>query len=133
MLHGVKYAIALLFAGLCVYASLRDSPYLVELPFMPKGVGRWLDVHENTRHLWGYAVLTLLTGWAFLGGRTPVAWRNLVLSLSGLAILLEALQIFLPHRRADVWDVVWSLLGAAFGGLLGAAFARMTGEREDIP
>lgn len=115
MWRNIPYVAAVLASALCIYAGLRSSPYLQELPFVPEWAGRWLDAHGNTRHFLGWAFVTFLVGWAFLRRKAPKLWPTLLFAVGGLATLLEVAQAFLPQRHADWQDVVWSWAGVAFG------------------
>lgn len=103
------------------YCSLRGSPYLAELPFMPAWLGDWLDSHQDVRHLAGYAGLTFVTMLMFRLGR-PARHRAVVLvGVAMVAAVLEAAQLFLPNRHADWLDAAWSWVGVVVGG----GFARL--------
>lgn len=59
---------------------------------------------------------TTLTLWQAFGTRTgPVASAGFAVAVLGL---MEAVQLVLPRHRANVWDVVASVVGAAAAAVI---------------
>jgi len=72
-------------------------------------------------------------GWKFLDGKGRSAWRNDVdvpLAGSLFSIGIEATQLFLPTRAADVNDAFWNVLGTAVGVAVAHAASRIRLEWE---
>lgn len=60
-------------------------------------------------------------GWKFLDGKGRSPWRNDADVLVAGALFsggIEAVQLFLPTRAADINDVFWNILGTVAGILL---------------
>ena len=67
-----------------------------------------------------FAVWAFL-GWKFLDGSGRSPWRNdLDVLLAGVifSVGIEAVQLFLPTRAADINDVFWNVLGTIAGILI---------------
>ena len=72
-------------------------------------------------------------GWKFLDGKGRSAWRNdvdILLAGSLFSIGIEAAQLFLPTRAADVNDVFWNVLGTFVGVGVAHAASRVRLEWE---
>ncbi len=64
-----------------------------------------------------FAVWAFLA-WKFLDGKGRSVWRNdvdVLLSGTLFSVGIEASQLFLPTRAADVNDIFWNVLGTAVG------------------
>ncbi len=71
--------------------------------------------------------------WKFLDGKGRSVWRNdvdVLLSGSLFSVGIEASQLFLPTRAADVNDVFWNVLGTAVGVVVAHAASRIRLEWE---
>lgn len=89
-------------------AGLKSTPEVRFMPGMPRALGAWLDVHDFAKNVAGFAALTLAAHVAF-----PERLMRNALAVGALAAAIEAVQYFMPHRFADVRDVVAGLGGAA--------------------
>lgn len=121
--------LALLFAGLIVYASLfpfSDWSWpshlgwfeIVRLPMPP-----WRDHFDMVANLLGYAPLGMLI---YLAGvrshlRWPLAWILAAGSASALSYVMEVTQQFLPGRFPSLLDWLLNTAGAVVGASLGGA------------
>ena len=119
-----------------IYFSLRSSPNLKEVQFLPDWIGYWADIHVNARTAVPYFILALL--WPMVASALQLMNRDrltpkrfpkesllLIIGYVGIAVLLlstEALQIFIPTRFVTLEDTLWGTLGISSGGIVGLLF-----------
>jgi glycopeptide antibiotics resistance protein len=63
-------------------------------------------------------------GWKFLDGKGRSPWRNdvdVLLAGALFSVGIEAVQLFLPTRAADINDIFWNVLGTVAGILIAHA------------
>ena len=117
------WPLALVYAGLIVYASLY--PFV---DWRDQGVAPWLFLSAPWPKYWtGFDVVSNVLGYGPIGFfLTLGALRNshlrwtiwLVVPVASLLSLsMEALQIYLPSRVPSNLDLVLNILGAALGSL----------------
>ena len=99
-------AIALAAVGVIAFLALRGSPWVGELPWMPRWLAEWADHNGNLRNLPAFAALTLVL-WPVLGWRLGAAVAAL------MSVGLETAQVFIAGRTFDWADIGWSLAGVA--------------------
>lgn len=107
--------------GLFVFLSLRPTPVISEVGWLPKTITGWADRHGNLRHLLAALVLTsaahALCAWC----RNGVS-RNAFLVVSGgcgvFVVVLELLQAWQPGRVCDWRDIGWGLAGVGGAGIV---------------
>ncbi len=89
-----------------IYLSVCSGPTTATVPWMPRYLALWLDGHDFIKNLLGFFVLGI-TGMAAVGGERPLIrpWR-LAVVLTLFVVCLELIQLKLPHRVADVRDVL---------------------------
>jgi hypothetical protein len=106
-----------------VYFSWKPSPSIVQVAWVPRKIGLWLDEHDFAKNLIGYGALafTIFMAWAktqeqhrpsaFLSTRE----RNLVIGFCSTVVVLELGQLGMRNRVCDWRDIIagWS------GGFLG--------------
>ena len=125
----LPHVLAALYATAIVYASL--------LPFGP-----WLPLPPGTAYfLFGpwparvprYDTVINMLSYAPLGfflallPRQAAPWRRIATGFGGGALLslaMESLQMLVPPRDANPYDLIFNGLGALAGAALGAALAR---------
>lgn len=122
-------ALSLLLAIL--FCALAPSPNMREMWWIPGWLGEWADRHGNFRNFPVFATFATVLVCAVTAHAPPVTrygWLRLAfgafITTALLGILLEAAQLFLPHRWADPIDIVWSLLGAFVGAAVACLVAR---------
>ena len=117
------WPLALVYAGLIVYASL--------FPFdnwRDQGVMPWFFLSAPLPKYWtAFDVVTNLVGYMPLGfflvlsslrtGRPRYALRLAVMMASGLSLLMESLQVYLPNRVPSNLDLMLNMAGGALGAL----------------
>jgi hypothetical protein len=104
--------------GLVTYLSLRSSPAITTVNWIPKPIAQWADRHGRFCNLPAYGVLAT----PFLLMASTFRRQMGVVGLLALLILaFELLQLRLPARSCDPWDIAygWAGLLIAWGGYLG--------------
>jgi len=104
----------LLLVGLAALAflSLRPSPYVHEVVWVPGFLGRWADhngVLRNTVAFFAFALFVF----ACIGRR----WFH-ALALCAFATAIEVAQLWIPHRAFDPKDIVAGIAGILTAWLL---------------
>jgi VanZ family protein len=117
------WPLALIYAGLIVYASLfpfsnwRDQG-VVPWFFLIAPLPRYWTVFDVVANLLGYMPLGFfLVLSALRTGRTRYALRMAVLAASALSLLMESLQVYLPNRVPSNLDLMLNVAGGALGAL----------------
>jgi VanZ family protein len=127
------WPLALVYAGLIVYASL--------FPFegwRDQGVMPWFFLAAPLPRYWtGFDVVANLVGYMPLGfflvlsalrtGRSRFALRLAVLAALVLSLLMESLQVYLPNRVPSNLDLMLNMAGGALG-----AFSAWILEKLDV-
>lgn len=88
------------------FLALRPSPWMGEVPWIPRWVGEWADRHGNFRNCPAFAGLAAVLLW-------PLGWRQAGVASAVLAVGLESAQWFISGRTFDWADIGWSLAGVA--------------------
>jgi hypothetical protein len=121
-------AVYLLLLLTILYFSLRSSPSLREVWWLPEWLSAWADRHGELRTAVPYCAAGLLCPWLLTrnqaraaGCSHPIRDGRLTLSLwaavSLFALLLftEGAQLVLPNRVTSLDDVAWGALGIVVG------------------
>jgi hypothetical protein len=106
-----------------LYLSLRGSPSMRELPWLPGWLSVWADRHGELRTAVPYGAAALMCPWLLQVDphRLAAARRWLygqALGLFSALLLTEGAQCFLVHRTASLADIAWGTLGIVLGGAL---------------
>jgi len=94
--------------GLAVFLSIKSSPSMSAVDWLPHFLTHWADRHGRLCNFPAYALLALpfllcaRHGW-------QRAW--VVAGLAVLIAALEIVQLWIPSRVADKWDVFWGCSG----------------------
>ena len=100
-------------AGLLIFCSLRESPHLSELQWMPTSLGQWIDSHGVGRNVVAFGLVALALSAGRRSTRQIFAW---CLGLAVLAATLEVAQLWLPRRVFDWKDIAAGWAGIAVAG-----------------
>ena len=103
---------------LITIASWVSDSRMTGLRWVPGWMGDWADRDPNIRTAIPFIPLAFLLtqGFAWRGHQWPVAWSVI---LCGACLgLSEIGQIFLPHRTADMADLMWGGIGILVGAVL---------------
>ena len=115
-----------LFAILAtIHCALAPSPDLHHITWLPKAIATWANDYPAFRNLPAFGVVAVILYFCVLSWfKKPHSKRllglaffcSIVVSLFG--VLLECLQIWLPTRFFDPYDILWSISGAFAGSIL---------------
>lgn len=127
--RSVFWLFGLLLVAALAGLALMPTPYVQDLPFVPRAVARLADSNDFLRNVLGGVVLqaaVLAVGWSVMPGRGPHSQRLWLFSFVGLMLFsaLEVAQIFLPKRNFDGRDILAAALGIAGVTALVAAITR---------
>lgn len=131
MHKSAAWPLALLYIGLIVYASLY--PFA---DWRDQGIAPWVFMTAPLPRYWtGFDVAINVVGYAPLGGllalgamrsgRTRYAIVVPVLAAAALAIVMEALQTYLPARIPSREDWLLDTAGAMLGAILAVILAKL--------
>lgn len=103
--------------------SWQSSPNLKGLPLIPSWLYNWTDNYNNGRIRTAvpFIFLSLVIGLWFCIKR--VSWRYYSIAwaiLTGVVVLAEFGQYFIPLRDVDLKDIFWGSFGSGIG--LGSLF-----------
>lgn len=121
----MRYRCSLLLAigcSLIAYCSLRSSPTLAEISWLPEWLGAWADKHGELRTgvpffiVSSYIALESWYGFRASRALPPLMWALAVYGLLCVLGLTELIQIWLPQRTASWADIAWGSAGALAGG-----------------
>ena len=101
----IRTLLVLGLAGVIVFLSLRTSPYLQYIPWMPRRLGIWADHHGILRNVAAFFALAIAV-YVLVGRRL---WQVVILCFFGTAV--EVAQIWIPGRVFDWWDILASIAG----------------------
>jgi VanZ family protein len=115
-----------LFAILAtIHCALAQSPDLQQIPWLPRAIASWANDYPAFRNFPAFGVVAMsLYFCVFSWIKKPHPKRLLGLALfcsivvSLFGVLLECLQLFLPARVFDPYDILWSIAGAFAGSIL---------------
>ena len=141
---GVRAAYLLLLVGI-LYLSLRGSPSLREVCWLPEWLSAWADRHGELRTAVPYCAAGLLCPWLLTRNQARPAGRRYPMigdgrlalslwaaaSLFALLLLTEGAQLLLPNRFASLADVGWGALGI-IGGTSAGLCLRAVGPRRRL-
>ncbi len=125
------WPLALIYAGLIVYASLypflnwRDQG-VVPWFFLTAPLPRYWTVFDVVANLLGYMPLGFfLVLSALRTGRVRYALRMAVLAASALSLLMESFQVYLPNRVPSNLDLMLNMAGGVLGALCAWSLEKM--------
>lgn len=125
------WPLAWVYAGLIVYASLypfADWRYQGVVPwgFLWAPFPQYWTGFDLISNVLGYVPLGFLLALSALRTRRGAhAVRHAVLAAAGLALLMEALQVYLPARVPSNVDFILNVFGAWLGGILAGLLERL--------
>lgn len=93
--------------------ALKASGDFASVPWIPYELAIWCDTHGQLRNLPAFALLTFVALGAVSGLKARLQLAGV---LAALGVLLEVVQIPMPHRHCDLADMILSFLGVV-GGL----------------
>ncbi|MCF7676100.1 MAG: VanZ family protein [Akkermansiaceae bacterium] len=114
----ILFALSGAFIVMIMAASWAPDSQMTKLRWIPGWAARLADRDPNIRTAIPFIPLAflLVRGFVWRGVKWPLGWAVLV---SGVCLGLSELgQRFLPHRTADVNDLMWGGAGIALGTVL---------------
>lgn len=104
---------------LIIFLSWKGNPNIGEWSWLPEPLTRWADEQENDqiRTAVPFIGLGLILGIFLMFHKTTeiIHWLWALMALSFVVALAELGQFFIPTRDLDIMDILWGILGAAFG------------------
>ena len=140
---GARAAYLLLLLAI-LYLSLRGSPSLREVCWLPEWLSAWADRHGELRTAVPYCAAGLLCPWLLIrnqarptgrshpighGRLAPSLWA--AASLFALLLLTEGAQLVLPNRLASLADIALGTLGIVVG-VAGSLGLRAVAQRRGL-
>ena len=120
------FNLIVLFAILAtIHCALAQSPDLQQIPWLPRAIASWANDYPAFRNFPAFGVVAMSLYFCVFSWLQQVHPKRLlglallcsiVVSLFG--VLLECLQLFLPARVFDPYDILWSIAGAFAGSIL---------------
>lgn len=107
-MHPVLLVAGLVGIGLVTFLSLRSSPALSTVSWLPRSIAHWADAHGRLCNFPAYGLLAV----PFLLITSNLRWQMGM--LAGLALLIvafEIIQLDLLARSCDPADVAWGWAG----------------------
>ena len=105
--------------------ALVSSPDLHNVLWFPKAIASWANEYPAFRNFPAFGVVAMSFYFCVLGWLQQVHPRRLLglaffcsIAVSIFGVLLECLQIWLPTRFFDPYDILWSIAGAFAGSIL---------------
>ena len=107
------------------HCALAPSPDLHHITWLPNSIASWANEYRASRNFPAFGVVSMSLYFCVLSWfKKPHLQRliglaffcSIVVSLFG--VLLECLQIWLPTRFFDPYDILWSIAGALAGSIL---------------
>ena len=108
-----------------IHCALAPSPDLHHIRWLPNAIATWANEYPAFRNFPAFGVLAMSLYFCVFSWLQQVHPKRLlglallcsiVVSLFG--VLLECLQLFLPARVFDPYDIAWSIAGAFAGSIL---------------
>lgn len=94
--------------GLAVYLSVKSSPRMTAVDWLPQWITRWADQHGRLRNFPAFGLIAL-PFLLLMPSRTSRI--RIVIALTSLVATLELIQNWIPARSPDIGDVFWAGLG----------------------
>lgn len=97
---------------LVMLLSWMDNPALSEFKYMPYWLGEWCD--QNPRARTGVPFLFLALFFSIMAPR-KIKW---IFSLVLFVVFVEIIQLFIPNRHCDIFDILFGWIGIILGILV---------------
>jgi glycopeptide antibiotics resistance protein len=96
--------------GMVSFLSLRPTPAISTLRWMPKFIANWADRHGQFDNFPAYMAMGVPFFMIISGFRRQM-WTIAI--LSAFIVSLELTQLAIPTRHCDVADMFWGSMGVA--------------------
>ena len=114
---------------LTLYLSLKASPEMKSVSWIPPFLAEWADRNSDLRTAVPYALLGIMVSW-ITSNQKPGRRRQLLIGVGVLVFLLlatESMQLLLQGRTGSWQDLAWGMAGIAGGAAVGFALNRAFG------
>jgi len=120
------FNVFVLFAILAtIHCALAPSPDLHHIPWLPKAIASWANDYPDFRNFPAFGVVAMSLYFCVFSWFKKPHLQKLIgaaffcsIAVSLFGVLLECLQIWLPTRYFDLYDIAWSVAGAFAGSSL---------------
>jgi hypothetical protein len=120
------FNVIVLFAILAtIHCALAPSPDLHHIPWLPNAIATWANEYPSFRNFPAFGVVAMSFYFCVFSWIKKHHPRRLFgaaffcsIAVSLFGVLLECLQIWLPTRFFDPYDILWSIAGAFAGSIL---------------
>ena len=102
--NAVCVGVGLFGTGLAIYLSVKSSSRMEDVHWLPHCITHWADHHGRFCNFPAYAILALPFLALVSGTRNRL---RVSLVLVSLVALMEVVQLWIPTRHSDVWDVIY--------------------------
>ncbi len=109
----ISIIIVLILTWSIFFFSWLPNPTFKSIPFFPQWLITWTDIHGRLRTAVPFVPLSFF---AFVLFRCKT--KYVYLGLFFVAFIAESVQIFLPNRVFDWFDILWAVLGSITGKIL---------------
>jgi hypothetical protein len=107
-LKGFFLCAGLVGIGVVAFLSLRSSPAISTVRWIPRFIANWADRHGRFDNFPAYGMM----GVPFFMTNPTLRrqlWSIVILSL--FIVSLELAQLAIPTRHCDIWDMFWGSMG----------------------
>jgi hypothetical protein len=125
ILHWFLFSVFVLLTIIAIHCALAPSPDLHLIPWLPKAIATWANDYPAFRNFPAFGVVSMSLYFCVLSWLQQVHPKRLLglafycsIVVSVFGVLLECLQIWLPTRFFDPYDILWSIAGAVAGSIL---------------
>ena len=108
-----------------IHCALAPSPDLHHIPWLPNAIATWANEYPAFRNFPAFGVVAMSLYFCVFSWLQQVLPKRLLalalfcsIMVSLFGVLLECLQILLPTRFFDPYDIAWSIAGAFAGSIL---------------
>ena len=130
-LHWLFFLAFILLTIGSVHCALAPSPDLQQINWIPSVIASWANEYPSFRNFPAFGVVAMSLYFCVLSWLEHVHPRRLSglaffcsIVVSLFAVLLECLQIWLPTRFFDPYDILWSITGAFAGSFVALVVSR---------
>ena len=124
-LHWFFFVAFILLTIGSVHCALAPSPDLQQINWIPSVIASWANEYPSFRNFPAFGFVSMCLSCCIFCSQRPLQLHSFFkfalfssIIVSFLGILLECLQILLPTRFFDPYDIAWSIAGAFAGSIL---------------
>lgn len=103
---------------LICYLSWIPDPQLIHVSFIPSWLGKWADSFTRLRTGCPFIILSFLLSFNLS------LYYSIFLSFF-LLVFVELIQLYIPHRHFDLYDIFWGFMGILVGMMLNKLYGKI--------